>query len=328
MEKSTEPQSSPEPDGSWEVKPSAADFLGRVAVLNGMTTQARVDECLRIQSQMRAAGLTRRLGDLLVDKGYLTKAQVHELLELRRNQASIQETKVPHAPLTASVGDSLADILLSNFLVSRAAVEECLSLQRKLNRLGVKIPLADVLHQRGYLGTDAAVMVQRVERARRGRSRSRLAVSIGGALGAILLAIALVWWVRSATPVDPGPTGDGVESGAGRQKPPAPVEDPGAGKPATAGTGASTPGGKPWSGVPLVGGTRKTGGGEGAAGGPAAPPAVSSGPPSEQELVRRRLEEEARIRKIERKLFPEARRDSGEDGDTEGDGGGVGGGSR
>jgi len=52
-------------------------LLGRVAVQDRLCTQEQVDECRQLQD---VGGAAVSLGDLLLVKGYLSKAQLRELL--------------------------------------------------------------------------------------------------------------------------------------------------------------------------------------------------------------------------------------------------------
>lgn len=58
-------------------KRKEATIFGKVAVREKVATQDQVNECLRIQAR---DGETRSLGEILVEKGYVTDAQVKELL--------------------------------------------------------------------------------------------------------------------------------------------------------------------------------------------------------------------------------------------------------
>lgn len=52
-------------------------LFGKLAVREGLTTDDKVNECLRLQDR---EGETRTLGEILVAKGYLSAAQVKDLL--------------------------------------------------------------------------------------------------------------------------------------------------------------------------------------------------------------------------------------------------------
>ncbi|HEX7899351.1 MAG TPA: hypothetical protein VF950_16415, partial [Planctomycetota bacterium] len=52
-------------------------LFGKLAVREGLTSDERINECLRLQDR---EGETRTLGEILVAKSYLTAAQVKDLL--------------------------------------------------------------------------------------------------------------------------------------------------------------------------------------------------------------------------------------------------------
>lgn len=55
-----------------------AVLFGKIAVKMGLATEAQVNECLRIQETEGAQG--RSLGEIMVEKGYLTREQLHKIL--------------------------------------------------------------------------------------------------------------------------------------------------------------------------------------------------------------------------------------------------------
>jgi hypothetical protein len=58
----------------------ADNILGVLAVRRGFVTREQVNECVRIQASRNASGTTCRLGEVLVEKGYLTVGQILSLL--------------------------------------------------------------------------------------------------------------------------------------------------------------------------------------------------------------------------------------------------------
>jgi PAS domain S-box-containing protein len=67
----------------WPADPGkrlADNILGVLAARSGFATREQVNECVRIQASRNASGTTCRLGEVLVEKGYLTVAQILALL--------------------------------------------------------------------------------------------------------------------------------------------------------------------------------------------------------------------------------------------------------
>lgn len=76
-------------------QPAPLLLLGRLAVEKGFCTQEQVDSCLRIQAQL---GGKHNLGALLLHRGYLTEAQLNELLLLQKAQATTPIVPPPPKP--------------------------------------------------------------------------------------------------------------------------------------------------------------------------------------------------------------------------------------
>src|SRR3954464_12495692 len=56
-------------------------FFGEIAVEQGLLSQAQVDEALAIQRQLKAQGVQKTLGAVLHDKQYLTLVQINQISE-------------------------------------------------------------------------------------------------------------------------------------------------------------------------------------------------------------------------------------------------------
>lgn len=79
-------------------------LLGKLAVREGLCTQADVDECLRLQAQRDPQP---SLGDLLLFKGYLTAPQLKELLARQHKRVmSCTACSLSFTVLTLSDGKS------------------------------------------------------------------------------------------------------------------------------------------------------------------------------------------------------------------------------
>ena len=72
--------------------------FGSVAIKLGFTTLEKIDECLRLQEKMKELGVApKKLGEIMVAKGYITEAQVNELFKyqgLRGAHTSISGYKI------------------------------------------------------------------------------------------------------------------------------------------------------------------------------------------------------------------------------------------
>jgi tRNA A-37 threonylcarbamoyl transferase component Bud32/DNA-directed RNA polymerase subunit RPC12/RpoP len=64
-------------------EPEEEFSFGRVVVACQFATSAQVDECIRIQQDEQKSGGARRLGEILMDRGYLTAPQLQRALAYR-----------------------------------------------------------------------------------------------------------------------------------------------------------------------------------------------------------------------------------------------------
>jgi PAS domain S-box-containing protein len=79
----------------WPADPGkriADNILGVLAVRSGLVTQEQVNECVRIQASRNVSGTTCRLGEVLVEKGYLTVEQILTLLSSQGKRILICQT--------------------------------------------------------------------------------------------------------------------------------------------------------------------------------------------------------------------------------------------
>src|ERR1043165_3112235 len=63
------------------VESTDVESIGRAAVRMGFATAAQVDEAAAIQAECAQAGLRKRLGEVLLEKKFLTTEQLDELIK-------------------------------------------------------------------------------------------------------------------------------------------------------------------------------------------------------------------------------------------------------
>jgi serine/threonine protein kinase/predicted RNA-binding Zn-ribbon protein involved in translation (DUF1610 family) len=119
-------------------------LLGRIAVREGLLTREQLYDCLTAQERNPA----RKIGQLMVARGYLKQADVDRLLE-------IQTRALGEVP--AARGAMLGRILIDRGLATEFQVNECLRMQGRLIDLGIApLPrLGEILVKRGYIKRDA-----------------------------------------------------------------------------------------------------------------------------------------------------------------------------
>jgi serine/threonine-protein kinase len=72
----------------------AGNRFGEIAVREGFATRAQVRECLEIQAKLRSYGVEpKKIGEILVEKGYLKSADTLAILDVQRQGASRIETR-------------------------------------------------------------------------------------------------------------------------------------------------------------------------------------------------------------------------------------------
>ena len=81
-------------------RPSALLF-GQIAIKHNFTPEEAVEAGLRRQQKLRAENVYRRLGEVLVEAGYLTRPQIHTILEL---QAKLETRTFGDYELLAKLG--------------------------------------------------------------------------------------------------------------------------------------------------------------------------------------------------------------------------------
>ena len=119
-------------------------LLGRIAVREGLLTREQLYDCLTAQERNPA----RKIGQVMVARGYLKQADVERILE-------IQQRALGEVP--ASRGSLLGRILIERGLATEFQVNECLRMQGRLIDLGITpLPrLGEILVKRGYIKRDA-----------------------------------------------------------------------------------------------------------------------------------------------------------------------------
>ncbi|HXG61289.1 MAG TPA: hypothetical protein VNO22_07945, partial [Planctomycetota bacterium] len=63
--------------------PEDSRRFGEAVAERGLATREQVAECLRAQAELAARGVFRNLGEIMVERGYLTAGQVQRLLAER-----------------------------------------------------------------------------------------------------------------------------------------------------------------------------------------------------------------------------------------------------
>ncbi len=145
----------------------ADSSIGHIAVKNGLIVQDQLDDALEIQKKVRALGVEKRIGEILVDRGHISRAGLEGLLlvqERRKKRATEAELKAvgfeasaPQDPALAAIPDAYVERMLGQArLVAAPILAECRDIQRKLAAMGIRKSLAETLLSKGHITRDIA----------------------------------------------------------------------------------------------------------------------------------------------------------------------------
>lgn len=128
--------------------PASGELLfGKIALSEGFCTQAQIDECTRLQLQLQSPHQPApRLGDLLMEKGYLTAIQNARILEIQQKNMDLVDPLVKKRKESVLFGK----LAVKLGLVTADEVNICLRLQAEP---GETRSLGEVLVAKGYLTT-------------------------------------------------------------------------------------------------------------------------------------------------------------------------------
>ncbi|MBI4577317.1 MAG: hypothetical protein HY722_13745 [Planctomycetes bacterium] len=128
-------------------------FFGRIAVKNGLCTEAQVEECLGIQ---RGAAEHRRIGEIFVERGYLSAEQVEKVLRAQKRSRAL-----------------LAESLFGQIAVKEGLItsEQLAEALREQKERSLRVPVGTILVEKGYIGeTEWRRVLRSQDRARKGET--------------------------------------------------------------------------------------------------------------------------------------------------------------
>jgi hypothetical protein len=126
-------------------------LLGRIALASGMITQEQLNQCLSLQAEGRAG---RPLGDLLLEKGYVTTAQRDKLLVLQKRHMEGKAGTDSSPRIEGRDEPVFGRLVLRKGLVTAEQLNECLRFQECELERGRPRNLGQVLVEKGYLTRD------------------------------------------------------------------------------------------------------------------------------------------------------------------------------
>ncbi|MHC4779701.1 MAG: hypothetical protein ACYTFG_14090 [Planctomycetota bacterium] len=122
-------------------KDEAFLLFGRLARKHRFVLPDDLEECLIIQQKLKLMGGRKRLGEVLIDQGYLTDEHVLWVLKRQRGGGETYPTE------TTLFGDLAA----VNGFIRPMAVEKALKVQRKESKRGESLRVGELLVARGEM---------------------------------------------------------------------------------------------------------------------------------------------------------------------------------
>lgn len=120
-------------------------LFGRIAVLNNYLRPDQLEECLKIQ---RAESPSRRIGDILLEKRYLTEEQLRTILEIRRKKSRKAQTN----PAEVRQSDkAFGHLALQSGTITLDQLEEAILEQQRLDYLNLHFRLGEIMVAKGLL---------------------------------------------------------------------------------------------------------------------------------------------------------------------------------
>ena len=128
--------------------------FGRIAVELGVSTAAQVDEILGCQVRLKEVGVAKRIGELLVERGWINGSQLLRILDqqsfrfgrIRRIDQSGGHLRAPESE------EWFGRWLEESGLLAPEQIQECLYILGLFHRMGFQSKtLANVVVDRGYV---------------------------------------------------------------------------------------------------------------------------------------------------------------------------------
>ncbi len=132
-------------------------LFGSLAVADKILSGDQLEECLKLQREQQ---FYKSIGTIMVEKGYLDREKVAELLRMQE-----ENLKEAAGVGRAGSGETLfGAVAVMKKYVTLSQVEECLDEQRRLRRLGIFLRLGEILISRKYMSVEQVLSVLQRQR--------------------------------------------------------------------------------------------------------------------------------------------------------------------
>lgn len=180
-----------------ELSPKHDVSLGQLAIRNRLITQEQLQEVVELQKKVKAVGVEKRLGEILVERKMLSYQALEGLLQLQkgRDRAPAKNSASPrlNAPemMRRETGtrqvlrisdDEFLHLAREFKFITRGALRECRRLQQQMKRTGVTRSLAVIAMARSLVASKTLASLheaRRVKRKASGRRHSKRPVKAG-----------------------------------------------------------------------------------------------------------------------------------------------------
>ncbi len=129
------------------------NLFGRIAVLGGYVTMAQLRKCV---APSRSAGSRWHIGDLLLEKGYLSRQQFDQIDDIGRKKARVLRRDLDEARKADCEFGVLAQ---QQGLIDIGVLEDAILEQQRLDGLHLRVSLAEVLFTSRAMEAEATLSV-------------------------------------------------------------------------------------------------------------------------------------------------------------------------
>lgn len=144
--------------------------LGELALQNGLITEEEHQRALEIQANIQQRGISKRIGEVLIEKGFIEEEVIDSLLQ-------VQETRRGLGPKSEFLPDGkdlrsdqsiqkietvLGKLAVSNDVITEDQLEKALQIQSNLEE-DAYIPLGEILVKRGFATKKAIKALLRMQ---------------------------------------------------------------------------------------------------------------------------------------------------------------------
>jgi mannitol/fructose-specific phosphotransferase system IIA component len=119
-------------------------LFGEIALNLNAISSEQLNECVEIQEK---SSYPQQLGAILVEKGYLTPEKLASILEEQQKNLLKYNDSTPNKQKSFLFGQ----MVFTRGFASKPQINECIREQAKNEKLGIFMPLGEILVKKGYM---------------------------------------------------------------------------------------------------------------------------------------------------------------------------------